>query len=139
MSQGSRRCPLLTSFDAVGVEATDQINYRGLKTYKTAVGGCVTLFAYTLIFVIAAVMFGNLLGPPQYAQSIYTSYINDENAEPFYVETTQAVPAIKILAADPHFNITKYWTGLFSVYYTGESAVTFYPAVSCLEKFKNGP
>lgn len=73
-----------------------------------------TLLAYTTIFVIAAFMFSELLGPPQYVQSINYSYINDFDAQPFEVQTLKAVPAIKILAGDPNFNITKYWNGMFS-------------------------
>jgi hypothetical protein len=49
------------------------------------------------------------------------------------------VPAIKIVAGDPSFNITKYWTGQFEEFSSSAKTVKFYAAVSCLEKFKDGP
>ena len=46
----------------------------------------------------------------------------------------KTVPAIRVIAKAP-LNITQYWNGLFT--WSTSEVKSYYPAVSCLEKFQN--
>jgi hypothetical protein len=63
----NRACSLLTFIDYTGIEASDHINFRGRRIYKTKLGGFVSLIAYLSIIAVIVVMFGQLLGPPSFA------------------------------------------------------------------------
>lgn len=57
MASRKSPCSLLTLIDATGIEATDQINYRGAKIVKTPLGGCFTLVSGIALMTVAIVMF----------------------------------------------------------------------------------
>ncbi len=52
MQKKTKSCSFLANFDATGELATNKINYRGNSKYQTAVGGCCSLIAYFVIFVL---------------------------------------------------------------------------------------
>jgi hypothetical protein len=66
--------------DATGIEATDQINYRGAKIVKTPVGGLFTLIAGLAVLIIAGVMFSELFGPEKFVESISINYMTSQDS-----------------------------------------------------------
>ena len=69
---------LLSLIDYTGIEAAQNINFKGKKIYKTGLGGFISLLAYLVILTVSLIMFGKLLGPPDYTQAVQINYIEDE-------------------------------------------------------------
>jgi len=92
--------------DATGIAASSQINYKGAKTVKTPLGGCLTILAGVLLLTIAVVMFSQLLGPTKFVQSIEFDYLSSENPMPFFINANQAIPAIRIRTGITGLNVT---------------------------------
>lgn len=134
MSQGYTWCPQIAALDATGVRATNNFNYKGRPVFKTSIGAVASTIAYITIISGAYYYMLRIIGPRRYYQSDLTTYINADSP-PFFINITQAVPALKIKTDTPlSFNITKYWVPVFT-HFNGSMFPDYFPAVNCTQKF----